>query len=148
MAYEIITIAFDKENKIFSAEDLNRFCINKRVLSKKIEFFQDGESSYWTILLEYESVLEPSGKETGGLTPAQKVCYEKLREWRKETAGKAGIPPFVIAKNSQLVEIISKEVTTLEYLKQINGFGKKKIDKYGKEITGIIIDFFKKPYER
>ena len=52
---------------------------------------------------------------------------------RKETAEKKGIPPFVIAKNSHFVEIVNKEITTLEALKQINGFGKKKIEKYGKD---------------
>ena len=31
----------------------------------------------------------------------------------------------------------------MEALKQINGFGKKKIEKYGKDITGIIDTFFR-----
>ena len=41
------------------------------------------------------------------------------------------------------MEIVNKEIANLEALKQINGFGKKKIEKYGKEIPGIIDAFFR-----
>jgi hypothetical protein len=41
---------------------------------------------YWSIFLEYDSLLETtgSGQETKGLTEAGKLCYEKLRVWRRE----------------------------------------------------------------
>jgi len=121
---------------------LNQFCLNKRILQRNIEFFVNDSIPYWCIFLEYEIVLEKNDAETKGLTEAGKLCYDKLRAWRRETADKDGVPPFVIAKNSHLVEIINKKVATLEALKQINGFGDKKVEKYGKEITGIIRTFF------
>ena len=37
---------------------------------------------------------------------------------------------------------MAKEIKTLEALKQVNGFGKKKLEKYGKEITEIVKGFF------
>ncbi|MDY6933934.1 MAG: hypothetical protein SVZ03_06885 [Spirochaetota bacterium] len=37
----------------------------------------------------------------------------------KETAVREGIPPFVIAKNSHLSEIVRKEIKILEALKEI-----------------------------
>ena len=142
MVFAIITVPFDAVTKAFHPDDLNRFCLNKKVLSQKVEFFKDGGMPYWSVFLEYDSLLEPMGKETAGLTQVGKLCYEKLRQWRKETAEKDGVPPFVIARNTQLSEIIQKEITTMEGLKQINGFGRKKIEKYGKEITGIIAGFY------
>jgi hypothetical protein len=45
------------------------------------------------------------------------------------------------------LEIINKEIQTLESLKQINGFGKKKVEKYGKDITEMIRTFFEKKDE-
>ncbi len=143
MAYEIITIPLSLGTKTFNTEPLNQFCANKKILNRKISFFQQDGTAYWSVLLEYEPVLEPAGHETAGLTEAGRLCYEELRRWRKETAEKEGIPPFVIAKNSHLVEIVNKEITSLETLKQLNGFGKKKIEKYGTAITGIIDAFFK-----
>lgn len=148
MTFAIITIPFDPVTKGFQPDELNRFCLNKKIVTKRIEFFKDGEAVYWSVFIEYETVLEKAGRENADLTQAGKLCYEKLRIWRKETAEKEGIPPFVIAKNTQLVEIINKEITTLEGLKQINGFGRKKIEKYGKDITGIIAGFFEKKHER
>jgi ATP-dependent DNA helicase RecQ len=77
-----------------------------------------------------------------GLTEAGKLCYEKLREWRKETAEKEGIPAYVITKNNHLGKIVKKEIKTLEALKQLNGFGAKKVEKYGRDICGIVKAFY------
>ena len=148
MTYEIITIPFNAVTKSFHADELNRFCLNKKILNTKIEFFSDEKSPYWTLFIEYEPVLESKGSEPKGLTEAGKFCYEKLREWRRITAEKEGIPPFVIAKNSHFVEIINKEIKTLEALKQIRGFGAKKTEKYGKDICGIIKTFYDISNER
>jgi superfamily II DNA helicase RecQ len=125
MSYEIVTIPFNSITKNFHTDELNKFCLNKKILNRQIEFFKNENNPYWTILIEYETILESKGSEPKGLTEAGKLCYEKLREWRKKTAEKEGIPPFVIAKNSHFVEIINKETKTLEALKQINGFGIK-----------------------
>lgn len=86
--------------------------------------------------------MHNKGDEPAGLTEAGRFCYEKLRQWRKETAEKEGIPPYVIAKNSHLGEIVKKEIKTLEALKQLNGFGAKKVEKYGKDICGIVKAFY------
>ena len=143
MAYEIINIPLSSGSKTFNTDDVNKFCANKKIIERKVEFFQQDGTAYWSVFIEYETILEPAGRETTGLTEAGRVCYEELRRWRKETAEKEGIPPFVIAKNSHFVEIINKEIVTLETLKQINGFGKKKMEKYGNEITSIVKSFFK-----
>lgn len=142
MSYEIITIPFNTATKSYHADELNSFCLNKRVFNTKIEFFHDEKQAYWTIFVEYETILESSGSTPLGLTDTGRICYEKLREWRKETAEKEGIPPFVIARNSHLSEIVKKEVKTLEALKQINGFGVKKVEKYGKDICNIVKAFY------
>ena len=78
------------------------------------------------------------------MTEAGRICYERLREWRKQKAESEGIPPYVIARNTQLAEVVAGEIKTLEALKEIGGFGKKKLDKYGKEITDIVKAFFEK----
>jgi superfamily II DNA helicase RecQ len=148
MPYEIITIPFNAVTKSFHADELSRFCINKKIINKEIEFFQDEKNLYWTVFIEYETILEHTVNEPKGLTQAGKLCYERLREWRKQTAEKQGIPPFVIAKNSHLVEIINKEIKTMEGLKQIKGFGKKKVEKYGKDIIDLVKAFFEIRDER
>ena len=44
--------------------------------------------------------------------------------------------------------IVNKEIKTLEALKQINGFGRKKVEKYGQDIIEIIKAFYEIPDER
>ncbi|MDY6844455.1 MAG: HRDC domain-containing protein [Thermodesulfobacteriota bacterium] len=70
--------------------------------------------------MSYKIILEHSSNEPYGLTKADRLCYERLRAWRKERAEKEGVPPFVIAKNSHLSEIVRKEIKTLEALKEIH----------------------------
>ena len=43
MPYEIITIPFNETTKIFHTDELNKFCLNIKIVSNKIEFFQDGK---------------------------------------------------------------------------------------------------------
>ncbi len=147
MPFEIITIPFNTEGKIFNVDVLNNFCLNKKIITKKVEFFSNNGKFFWTVFLEYELYIKPSGKEAEGLSEAKRICYEKLREWRKERAEKDGIPPYVIARNSDLIDIVSKEEKTIEALKMIRGFGKKKIEKYGKDIVYILdAEDFLKPH--
>lgn len=149
MPFEIITIPFNVSSKCFYADELNRFCLNKNVLKTEVEFFRDDKQAYWTAFIEYGIILENTKDEpdTKCLTEAGKLCYERLREWRKETAEKEGIPPYVIARNSHLSEIIKREIKTLEALKQIHGFGNRKVEKYGKDIIDIINIFYTAPHE-
>ena len=58
MPYQIITMPFDRAGKVFVPDELNRFCLNKNILSRKIEFFTHDELPYWSVLLEYETILE------------------------------------------------------------------------------------------
>ncbi len=82
VTYEIITMPFNITTKSFHTDELNRFCLNKKILSSRVEFFQDEKTAYWTVFLEYETVLEHSDAKLKGLTEAGRLCYERLREWR------------------------------------------------------------------
>lgn len=34
--------------------ELNKFCSNKRILKREVQFFKQGEKVYWSVFLEYE----------------------------------------------------------------------------------------------
>ncbi len=61
MAYEIITIPFNENIKCFHADELNKFCLNKRVIGAKAEFFRDEQNKYRTVFSEYETIPESAG---------------------------------------------------------------------------------------
>jgi len=141
--FKIITIPFDRQKKGFDEEILNRFVINKRITSYRSEFFQDPDDAFWTVFLEYDPLLEKTGdKETLSLNEPQKLLCERLKAWRKETAEKNGVPVFIVATNRELVDVTRQAPVSLEALKQIKGFGKGKIEKYGKEIIAMVSAFY------
>jgi len=140
--FKILTIPFNGKTEIFNAEELNKFIFNKNIKNYKAQFFQSKDRSYWTVFLEYEPLIEPAKKEKYSLNEADQLFFEKLREWRKERAEEAGVPVYVISTNNQLLEVIKQKPQTLEGLKRINGFGKKKIEQYGKQIIEMVKTFY------
>jgi superfamily II DNA helicase RecQ len=143
--FKIITIPFDRNKKGFVEEALTKFILNKQVISHHVQFFEDGADKYWSVFLEYDPVLEKAPeKEAEGLDEPQTILLERFRAWRKERAEKDGVPVYIIGTNKELVNIVKTVPASLEALKGIKGFGKAKIQKYGKEIIEIINIFYSK----
>ncbi|MDY5091231.1 MAG: HRDC domain-containing protein [Prevotella sp.] len=96
-----------------------------------------------------------STKSTGSKTPAtganpfsdapiseqdiaHPVLYNKLRQWRKETADEEGIPAFMVMHTKVLIAISNEAPTTTRELAAVKGFGPKKTQKYGEAVLNII----------
>jgi superfamily II DNA helicase RecQ len=144
MPVRIITIPFDPDKELFSDEDLCRFLLNKRVLALHPEFFQARDRPYWTVFIEYETVVSQDEPQADHLNEAQRLLLQRLKEWRKEKAGTEGVPVFIVATNKQLMEVVRRAPGNLEALRAIQGFGKKKIERHGKQIIEIVTAFYKK----
>jgi superfamily II DNA helicase RecQ len=131
---------------MFHDEELSRFLLNKRVVTLRPEFFQVNGRPYWSVFVEYETVLTASDDrtESNNLDEPQRLLLQRLKEWRKEKAAAEGVPVYILATNSQLVELVKQTPQTLEALRQIHGFGRKKSEKYGTDIIGIIQAFYEK----
>jgi superfamily II DNA helicase RecQ len=142
MPFKIITIPFNREKGCFLEEELNKFCLNKTVRSYEAKFFQDGGGAYWSVFLEYEEVLEASGVDDFRLNDSQQLLLKRLREWRRKKAEDNGVPVYVICTNKQALELVKKAPKTIEALKSIEGFGKKKIESFGRELTTLIQEFY------
>jgi superfamily II DNA helicase RecQ len=141
--FKILTIPFDTTSGGFDEEPLNRFLANKKVKSYRAEFFSENGRPFWTVFLEYDSLLPPSSpKETDGLDEPQKILLDKLKAWRKERAEKDGVPVYIIGTNREFRDIAVNKPETVEALKAVKGFGKAKIGKYGKEIVELVKAFY------
>lgn len=136
MAFKIITLPFEKKAQCFFEDALNAFCLNKIILAKKIRFFQDQNGAYWTVLIEYNEVLEKI-QAAENLPEADKLLFERLREWRKGKADEKGFPVYVVCNNAQLRDIALTKPATKEDLKKVKGFGQKKIEDYGDDVLNI-----------
>ena len=74
-------------------------------------------------------------KPTGALDP---VLYKMLVDLRKETSRKLGIPPYIIFQDVSLEQMATVYPITLDELKNIQGVGVGKANRYGKEFVALI----------
>ena len=60
--------------------------------------------------------------------------FNKLRIWRRDTAIKEGVKPYIIFSDATLIELCNKLPQNEKELLEIRGMGEKKFNKYGEEI--------------
>ena len=63
--------------------------------------------------------------------------FEALREWRREAASEAGVPPYVIFHDRTLTTIAEVNPVDADDLAGISGLGEKKLAKYGFQVLEI-----------
>jgi len=66
--------------------------------------------------------------------------FESLRAWRTQRARADAVPPYVIVTNAQLARIVSERPGSLTALKEIPGLGQSRLERFGKEILGVLAD--------
>jgi ATP-dependent DNA helicase RecQ len=66
---------------------------------------------------------------------------EHLREWRRNVSGKLGLPAFVIMHDTTLDELCRMRPGTLVELRQVRGFGDRKLEMYGQQILEVLRSF-------
>ena len=72
---------------------------------------------------------------------ATEKLLKVLKAWRKMKYEELHLPAFMIMHQKVLVQIAEEKPSTKEELMQISGFGKRKWEKYGKEILDIIEEY-------
>lgn len=130
--------------------EMNGFLRGHRVLTVKKEFAADGENSFWTFCVEY---LDGTAAETGGgasgqrapkvdyrvvLKPEEFEVFSRLRDWRRATPEKEGVPVYAVLTNGQLAQVAQKKITTKASLKEIEGVGDARVDKYGEALLRLL----------
>jgi DNA helicase-2/ATP-dependent DNA helicase PcrA len=61
-----------------------------------------------------------------------------LREWRSLTARSDGVPAYVVAPDTLLIEIADQQPTTVAALRRVKGMGPSRLARYGEEILEIV----------
>ena len=167
--FKIITLPFDEDMEEFDQDRLEReflFALKDSEIKKyKPELVEIDGRHYWTVFIEYEkkkktekennhykknndlertSDLENKKRllEEELQTQYEKELYDILREWRMEQSQDLGYPPYIIASNRLLVEIVKARPKNSLELSKIKGMGEKKTKEYGREILLILENFY------
>ena len=72
------------------------------------------------------------------LTHAETDVFERLRQWRRITANRENMPPYIIAHDRTLTAIAQSGARTREDLLQVKGVSARTLEKYGDDILAII----------
>jgi ATP-dependent DNA helicase RecQ len=75
------------------------------------------------------------GPQTG---TKEEALFERLREWRHETAQRASVPAFVVAHDALLRRIAAARPQNEAELAQIKGIGPKRLAQYGAPILALV----------
>ena len=67
--------------------------------------------------------------------------FNILKNLRKEISARVGLPPYIIFHDTTLKDIASKLPETKEALKKVKGCGEKKVELYGEEVIGVILQY-------
>ena len=129
-------------------EELNRFLRSHRAVSVQKELVQGGQTAYWCFCIEYLLGSPPEMKAGGRarvdykelLSAEDFAVFVRLRDARKQLAGKEAIPVYAVCTNEQLAEMAKARAATLADLKKINGLGDVKAEKYGETFLATIRD--------
>jgi DNA helicase IV len=88
---------------------------------------------------DYKTDKKQSKQEIeNNLSDTDKKILNELKKWRYKTAKSLSIPAFCILHDRILYDIIERKPQCEKELKEINGIGKQKIEKYGSDIIRII----------
>lgn len=154
MLIKTFTLRFSPNLDGFDDEPVRSFMADKSIASVKEHFFIKDNIPYLTFVITYSAAPLPADAQTTKTTSDNRKdnyrkllneqntpLFNQLREWRKNRSMKDSVPPYVLFTNYQLANIAAKAPTSLQQLSAIEGVGKAKLEKYGKDIIGIIQRF-------
>ena len=158
---KIVTLPFDDKVKEFEQEKLEKVLKDVQIVKYQAELVKIEGKYYWTAFVECEKLekinknseknnFTQNGKEFKDanknymeyLTEDEMELYKILKEWRAGEAQLLGYPPYIIASNQLLSDIVKTNPKSIEELSQLKGMGKRKVRDYGEEILLILENFY------
>ena len=150
MQVKVITLKYDHITGKIDDSSLTDFIKDKEVISVRDHFFMKDGCPYLVMVITYKQnvITEPaSEKKSKGknkdkwrdlIDEDEMSLFNTIREWRTERARQDGVPSYVICNNLEIAHMIKKMPQSLNKLSEIEGFGKDKIEKYGRELLNLL----------
>ncbi len=146
MLIKVISLSFNSALGGFDDDEVREFLKDKELVSSRDYLFVKNETPYLVFVLKYCPVAQDVVKSRSiqkerswkkSLSEHEMGLFNLLRDWRSQRCKKDGIPPYVVLTNQQIADIVKRRPQTLSDLVKIDGIGKNRVDKYGKDILSI-----------
>ncbi|WP_280426768.1 HRDC domain-containing protein [Nocardia carnea] len=70
--------------------------------------------------------------------PPHTALFERLRQWRADTAKEQGVPAYVVFHDATLREIAARKPGDLPALGAVSGVGESKLARYGEQVLEVV----------
>ena len=143
MKIKVLKIRIDDRFQITDEAIVNDYLSRFEIVNMNAKLVAD-EITYWSVLIYYNDKknIANSSKTTvtseSELSEEEKIIYNKLKDWRADKAREAQLPAFIIFHNTHLMSIARHKPCTLDDLENVNGIGKRKVEKFGIEIIEVL----------
>lgn len=128
-------------------EELNTFLRSVRVLTVHHQFGVSPHSPCWFVAVEYQEAGAGQPADRGRrktkdykelLPPEDFALFTVLRDWRKQQAEQEQVPVYTIFTNEQLARLAGTRPASAAQLKEIEGIGEARVQKYSGPVLEII----------
>lgn len=144
MQYEIFTIPIVGGGE--ESERMNRFLRGHKIVQVDRELVVLGDCAYWSFCVNYlvtSAVLVSAAGEKREKVDYKNVLSEEhfkvfsqLRAYRKRIADRDAVPAYAVFTDAELAVLAQSEGLTEQRMLQIDGIGKRRVEKYG----GLLIE--------
>ena len=138
---ELTTFGIMKDYSSKFIRDLIKALIDFEYVSLKegtYSMLKLNEKSYRVLKSEQKVLLKLTTESEEKVM--NNLLFNTLKRWRKNTAIREGIKPYIIFSDATLIELSNKVPRNQEELLKIRGMGEKKFEKYGHEILNLMLE--------
>jgi superfamily II DNA helicase RecQ len=133
-----------------ASQELNAFLATHQVLSIERHLINQGLQSYWSVCVDFMTNGSSKGGAAGAnlsrgridyktiLTGEEFEVFSRLRELRKGIAVEEALPVYAVFTNEQLAQAVQRRCRSVGDLKQVEGIGDAKVDKYAGRLLAIL----------
>ena len=146
MKLRIFTLRLDPATGKFDDKDLAEFQLGKDIIEVSEHFLVHEKTPTLALVLRYRD-LPDGGRQPqdagrkdwrAELDEPGKRIYDELRLWRGRKAKREGMPPYLILNNRELAELAVKKPASIAKLREIDGIGEAKSQRWGEEILAVV----------
>ncbi len=91
--------------------------------------------------IEKPATVKLTQPDTTSYENSHPALYQKIRHWRSQMASQLDCPEFMILHNKTIVEICTRLPFSINELKSVKGFGKRKLEEFGSQILDVIENY-------
>lgn len=142
MEVRVFNIRMSNEHYLADQNRLNDFLKTVQVKKSSTQYI-DGKQNMWSLVLYYEHLTpekkssKPKSEEIV-LANHEKQLADSLRQWRQTKAEDEGISSYMVLTNRTILALVKFKPVTEKELFEIHGIGEIKVERYGKEILGLL----------